>query len=836
MELQETYDSMVRDIAEARNSQAERLNLQNKLNAYIEERAEIVSELAEYRARLAAASDELNRCQIVIDEHAHNDGVQKQKIAALMSQVELMLQQDADENTAAYESMYTKMKTLKDSFVQELKHERALNETLEENLKRTREALAQREHMTHQLKDELSTMSSEHSILKERYREISEAYAKARDFEFTYKTTNAELKSRCDMQEAKLRDLEQTCSLQASILDEQKKESVSKRFESEKLQLSQRMEVLKLHYENDLAEMQNQLRRSQDTLTELSIAMNNNVTAPERSIDLMEAHLPPSSHHSSRQASSVSRAGEEPGYWSQMAQQLQGENDVLRKSLQRAAENIEVLKSMIMAREAVSVSTNGSDRVIVDELRAKLSKVEAENSKLHLDMRELKLKEELKLVHVSSATDSDASVSKTSHSKALLDMKTKFESLLNAYETSNIDLENALNEKIEMISKLEASMEELSIRNQEISNQIDDLEKQCASKEFVIGKLAGLILSELQNLQRENADVKRFAQISLESCWKSFDSAIAANINGQSNNVVKTPSIIRSHPLSSQNSTGLQQSLGTSLPRSSTSYPDRLSLSSDTADNCIALIKAILDSHVSVGIIDTDYASELIATVSSDLQSPSGNFGILSVNIHMKIRDKLSTFIANRDRNGPTVALMGSELEAERTARSAETAKYSQLYSEHAVLLSRFESTRTALESLTKETSSSKELYKIEYENQLQKLRETMYDQQRSHAMELQSLRSELMHKEDEWRNKLDEALSESKDHNNGSVALLESKYRAEVSKRQSMQNKLTAQEATHRNIVQALEERQSELLQKLESVELELTKLKLEKLHRFGE
>ena len=149
-------------------------------------------------------------------------------------------------------------------------------------------------------------------------------------------------------------------------------------------------------------------------------------------------------------------------------------------------------------------------------------------------------------------------------------------------------------------------------------------------------------------------------------------------------------------------------------------------------------------------------------------------------------------------------------------------------------LRNKVEVLQASIEKLHKDSNAVTELIRIEYDTSLQNTKEKMYDLQRKHALDIQALKTENIELESSWKIKFEEFQSSAKDSAGSNASIFEAKYKSELMKRQSMQNKLAAEEATHRTIVEELEQRNRELVHRLESVELEWTKLKLEHLHRL--
>lgn len=483
------------------------------------------------------------------------------------------------------------------------------------------------------------------------------------------------------------------------------------------------------------------------------------------------------------------------------------------------------------------------------------------------------------------------SVNNEAQLRALNDMKKRFQGLIDTYEASNTELEEELKEKIAANSILQVENEDLASKLQSQERMLARIKDECnAEKKLahvrhqtilklkrIIGNIEGKIKLEMDEIKRASLDiaslsnllvsnseteVKKMKALMRNAIENAFSDAEARQLMAVQNAQKSLHLQHRHHEealskafttelqlKSEQHTTEIEKTKSNLLshfdramlfgPSQQNSAPDQQGLSS--AENAhftlVLSIKSVLDALVTMSLIDADFMTEIMQMISSSGDGMTNEYaspGLLVTKLNRMIISRLEKSLQQKETHNNYVTSLKNELDTKLTQIDNGNERISALLKENATLSKKYEDAKSSLEKFSKETATMRDLMVIEHDNDIQGMRDKLFNAQREYDTNVQNLRIDFIQKEAALKLKLDEALT--KESNNSQTSLLESKLKAEVMKRQSLQNRLTAEEAAHRNIVQELEQRNSELLRNLEKFELEFTKLKLEKLHRYGD
>lgn len=477
--------------------------------------------------------------------------------------------------------------------------------------------------------------------------------------------------------------------------------------------------------------------------------------------------------------------------------------------------------------------------------------------------------------------------------QALNDMKKRFQGLIETYEQSNTELEDELKIKIGHSSALQIENEELSSQLSSVQHSLHRVTGECSTYKQqaysrqqavlhlkqVIGRLESKIKIEVAQIKRTSLDVSELMKLLIHNTASESSKAKALvadavksaflSIDGDRLIAVQEVqrALIKEHR---QHEEAMSQAFTTEMWKKTAEYSETIertkselishfdqammfgqyedksgfhsSLStSERAHFALVLsIKAILDSLVSVSLIDADFVNEVMQLISSnstvdgesDFNSISA--GLLATKLHKILKIKLDESLQLRDTDGAVSSSLKNEVNSLRIQVDKGNNQIRELTKENASLTSQVGSTLTTLTKLNKDITTIKELHAIETETLSQEMRDKLYSAQREYDNSIQNLRIDFIQKEADLKLRLDEAHSSVRSTNE--TTFLEARLKSEVTKRQSLANRLSAEEAAHRSIVQELEDRNMQLLRKVEALELDMTKLKLEKLHQFGE
>jgi hypothetical protein len=106
----------------------------SRLSPLSDERNNLSVEVNELKVQLRFSSDELIRTQGALKLKTEDEIKSREQVSAIMSQVEVMLEQEASESNKTIMAIHDKMKQSKSRFSLELQQEKRLNAVLQEEL------------------------------------------------------------------------------------------------------------------------------------------------------------------------------------------------------------------------------------------------------------------------------------------------------------------------------------------------------------------------------------------------------------------------------------------------------------------------------------------------------------------------------------------------------------------------------------------------------------------------------------------------------------------------------------------------------------------------------
>jgi hypothetical protein len=516
------------------------------------------------------------------------------------------------------------------------------------------------------------------------------------------------------------------------------------------------------------------------------------------------------------------------------------------------------------------------------------------NASLHnqLAEKELICSKLQKEINDSRSSDVDRADDEM-HLKSLNDMKRRFQSLIDTYEASNTELEEELKLKIETLSKVEIERDNIAAKlviqentNKRMHDECLDLRSASFTREQRIVRLKNVISSLNSKLKIEMSEIRRTAydvsdlmkflvQNNLRENKKintlvtdAISSAFSETLSRESLAVHDVQVLLlnehkkKETKLSESFSNELRKQkeiheievenikndlvsqfdqtvfFGTRFNQSSVANsPSKGILNSNEKYHItlILILKSIIDSLVTLDLLDEKSASKVMDQISNFCKGEDDTTstpGLFANSISNLVRDSVKISILAKQTENISIEKLKEELKLERISLTRLNEQLSVLSNENSKLSQINDACRNNLEKVNREFSALKEIMAIENESQIQNLKEKMYDMEREHDSALQTVKIEYIQKEAALKLRLDEMISASKDNNNSTIAVLEAKLKSEGTKRQSLQNRILAEEAAHRKAVTELEQRNGDLLRRLETAELELTKLKIESLH----
>ena len=281
--LQKDVDEKTRDSCFMESSYDRAVNdeVSMRILSISTEKMELSVQLGELKSELKVKSDQLVRSQDVLKLKEEEENKNKSQTASMMSQVQIILDQESNESNRTIAALYDKMKIFKSKICLELQQEKNVTTVLknemtvvriekDEKLKQFQKALIDNQNY----KEKLSILVKESSALQIRYQECQTALR------------NSELDS--NKAQSQIQKLQQELDFSTKLKEQElsvafckAKMQAVKELEHDRLQLDQ--EVLKRtesyikNNENQLKLLHNQLRHSYSfgTATSTSNSQNN---------------------------------------------------------------------------------------------------------------------------------------------------------------------------------------------------------------------------------------------------------------------------------------------------------------------------------------------------------------------------------------------------------------------------------------------------------------------------------------------------------------------------------------------------------------------------------
>mmetsp|Transcript_25813 Transcript_25813/g.24647 ORF Transcript_25813/g.24647 Transcript_25813/m.24647 type:complete len:1282 (+) Transcript_25813:133-3978(+) len=343
--LKSLFDDNKRDslIVENNFDRAVDKEVASRLSPLSDERNNLSVEVNEVKVQLRFSSDELIRTQGALKLKTEDEIKSKEQVSAIMSQVEVMLEQEASESNKTIMAIHDKMKQSKSRFSLELQQERRLNAVLQEelgNVRRDKEDKARDLKIAvdekSQLGEKLSLELQRGAVYQIKIQETSNGHLDARG-----KLANAEARLKIAEEELKnvLRLKEQELKVEvARVKMEALSELEGERGSIEEL-VEQRTAEYKRNNENQLKSLQNQMRHSYTFGSRPQEHKNSNQAIGNDSSLVTDISMQ-FALRSAEEKSHVEKAKSESAHRELVAE--------LQERLHEAAGNIEMLKKMIV--------------------------------------------------------------------------------------------------------------------------------------------------------------------------------------------------------------------------------------------------------------------------------------------------------------------------------------------------------------------------------------------------------------------------------------------------------------------------------------------------------
>lgn len=360
--LEQSFEHSSRELAiiEGMDKQ-ERLikkNMQEQLATISNQKNELLAEVQELRGKFRTTSDELQRVKVQLKTKTEEEQASQQKISTLMNQVETILAQEANESNAAIAAVHEKMKIFRNKMTTELQREKRLSVALQEELNKFKQLHDDtvREHRRlveneSQIRDKIFNEQKISSTLQMELQDTQKVITEL-------KLKISEIEARAKQAEDKLVEKEKSKAAEMELLEQKAFIKAKKEYEEETKLIEQKTSAYRLHYENELGKMQNQLRHSY-TFGSMTDFANTSESSFKQIIDkwaedkskLKEQH-----------------AMELEQLRSKITSDFNDRVKLLQVRLMEASSNIEKLKDMVQESRAV----NQNQQSVIEQLNSRL--------------------------------------------------------------------------------------------------------------------------------------------------------------------------------------------------------------------------------------------------------------------------------------------------------------------------------------------------------------------------------------------------------------------------------------------------------------------------------
>jgi hypothetical protein len=377
--------------------------LKEQLVQVTNQRNALSEEVRDLRTKCTLLTEENERLQTAHKIKLQEEAANRKKIQSMMKQVESILDEEAQESNSAIMTAHQKMKAFRDRMISELQREKRLSTALHEELttmKSLRDDLNREnrrlQEEDNQIREKLIHEQSKLAAVMQELKELQQRW-------FDNKVYVKEVETKCQYLEQRLSDQEKVMKQELKINEEKLRVELKHQFEDEQRHLDQRTTAMKMHYDNELSKLSNQLRgsysfqpqgpgdvlarlgTSSDALsTELSyrnlleklyVEREESVKNHEKELTTLRAALVADFELELKAA--------EKGWANNHEQVVRGLKDMLSE----ASKNIDKLKSMVK-----------EGRVVIDLQNQRIEQLKKDNHAL-MDLKLPHYNEETTLVH-----------------------------------------------------------------------------------------------------------------------------------------------------------------------------------------------------------------------------------------------------------------------------------------------------------------------------------------------------------------------------------------------------------------------------------------------------
>lgn len=776
-----------------------RMEAREQINLLNSQKELLLADLNESKARLSQVSLELERSQQIVEKMVSEEKVNKERVGALMQQIEGMLAQEASESNAAIVTMHDKMKQLRHRLTLELQREKRISNALQEEVTTLRifreDKLREIRYLTEEEANAKAKLLAEQQKLTTLQNQFADLVSQ--NAELKAKALDCEVRLRSALE--KVADVERTKWEEVKNAEERIKISAEKELEAERQQIAAYRIQLQ-------AQTQNHLRHS--------------YTFGSKIDGLIEKHSLEMALKKAREEWVTERATLERHH-SQVVNSLQ-------QRLHEASDHIEALKNMVTFAnsQVANSSLHDDDSEKMRRLMAMAGEAAASHQKIQaLEAEAIQLRRSegelsrLKAENASLQNEIEAIREDSAQDMQMLsDMQKKFDTLMRqATQHGNVstDVEQAVNAAVlNERRRLGQAILDVQKKVSQISNEMRLNLKECRSALTLQGSALGRDVDFLSHLWLRTQSKSSTTQ-------NSIVPSINHNSSSASTNVLRQGVVDNGNDNKSQTN------------------GDR-----NGNDNAGVILDGVIKSLVSNAILTEEEALHLrnltpTAKSTATLSELAANY--LSVHI-MKFVGKLHQVHKNDalPRGMPSQSLIHGDnvfpsqfedfgMNGGAGGGATSGSPISSTYTSHTYTSKIVDAAVSEIEQCRQEQALLVQLSELEAEAQTKLLQSHIDSINRENAAEIQKLKRENEELQASFKKMMEEELNAARNHELARLQTVTSKLKSEQTRRTQLQTRLAELEKVYQTMIAELERKNEELTLRANVAETELIKLRKE-------
>ena len=223
--------------------QAVEMQLHGRLQPVTSERDTLSNEANELKMKVRLLTDELTRTQEQLQLKLKDEEQQKKQFASIMSQVEIMLAQEAAESNATVVACTDKMNAVKDRLSLELQQERRLCTLVREELTIVRRDRDEKTRDARVATDELQSLREKLSLEVQKTSSLSLQLQEAHSATSGYKSSLSETETKLKLLQEQFRQMDSIKDHEVQLSEMKARVSALRAFDDERVSLVEQFDL-----------------------------------------------------------------------------------------------------------------------------------------------------------------------------------------------------------------------------------------------------------------------------------------------------------------------------------------------------------------------------------------------------------------------------------------------------------------------------------------------------------------------------------------------------------------------------------------------------------------